>query len=483
MRPAAFVLTVFAVTASLWACTGGTVSAPTAPPRPTPSRGPLPSKAPSPTVEVVSPAGYPLAANGPWLVYRAGEAIFIANSDGSGHRVLYDGPTLPFDLDDAVAPSGSLLALYGFDDPAAQVGPWLRVVRMPLGVEVFSTPLLSSEIEAVLAEGTEGGSAEAEAATAVTLPDALAWSPDGQRLAFVAALHAISSDLYVYSFDRAFLSRVSSGPNQIASPSWSPDSSWIAHQAVEGFGTGAGWRMGSVWTVSPNGQRLNRLYAPESGGEVFLGWSRGGSLISYSFTQDGYRDLRAAGADGAVENVLISTYFDDAAYDLASGMVAYAVSENAGPGAEPGAYVWGPVMRDPLHMDARDWTTVNWAPGAGLFIFEGPSGVLAVTPEGEGSEIPRPGRAAVSPDGHYLALWGDGTSSNVGGIELYTTGLEFVRPLEDRPVSVVSWRPDSAGLMAVTEAGLKYYPLEGPSAVVDPSAAGIAEGGLGWVLP
>jgi hypothetical protein len=241
--------------------------------------------------------------------------------------------------------------------------------------------------------------------------------------------------------------------------------------------------MGSVWTVSPNGQRLNRLYAPESGGEVFVGWSRGDSLISYSFTQDGYRDLRAAGADGAVENILISTYFDDAAYDPASGMAAYAVSQNAGPGAEPGAYVWGPVMRDSLQVDSRDWTTVNWAQGAGLFIFEGPSGVLAVTPEGEESEIGSPGRAAVSPDGRYLALWGDGTSNQVRGIQLYSAALEFVRPLEDRPVSAVSWRPDSAGLMAVTEAGLKYYPLDGPSAVVDPAARGIAEGGLGWVLP
>jgi hypothetical protein len=475
-------LAVPAAAVALWACAGGASPTP-APSPPTSAPRPTATAAPTATLEVLSPATYPLSMGGPWLVYRVGDTIFIANPDGSGRRVLYEGATLPIDLSELTSPSGNLLALYGYDDPEARKGPWLRVIRLPLGVDVFLTPLLSPVIEKALADGAEGGSPEVEAATAVTLPDALAWSPNGQQLAFVAALNANSSDLYQYDLVHQLLRRVSTGPNQVASPLWTADSLWIAHQAVEGFGTGAGWQMGSVWTASPDGRRINRLYTPESGGEVFVGWSLGNSLISYSFTQEGYRDLRASGAEGAVQNILVPAYFDDAAYDPVSGMAAYAVSQDAGPGAEPGAYLWGPVMRGSLQVDSREWTSVGLTPGTGLFVFEGPSGVLTVTPEGIRGEIDSPGQGAVSPDGSYLALWGDGMQDRQPGIRLYTGDLEFVRTLEGDPVTLLSWRPDSAGMMAVTESGLIYHPIEGPPILVDASASGEAGESLGWAWP
>jgi hypothetical protein len=37
--------------------------------------------------------------------------------------------------------------------------------------------------------------------------------------------------------------------------------------------------------------------------------------------------------------------------------------------------------------------------------------------------------------------------------------------------------------MAMGEAGLTYYPLEGQALIVDPSALATFEGGLGWILP
>jgi hypothetical protein len=434
-------------------------------------------------VEVVPPASYPLSVEGPWLVYRTDEAVFIANPDGSGRKVLYDGPTLPRDLDTLIAPAGHLLALYAFDDPQARTGLRLRVLRLPLGIEVFSTPLLSGDIQSALAEGAEGGSPAVEAATAVELEGSAVWSPGGEHMAFVAALDAPSSDLYLFDTRTGRSSRVSRGPNQIAGPSWSPDGRWIAHQAVETFGSGAGWQVGAVWTVSPDGQQLNRLYSPESGGEIVAGWSSGGSLVAYSFTPEGFRNLRAASPDGAVQNLLVPEIFSDAAYDSVSGTAAYAAAAESGPGAKPGAYLWSPLRPDALQVDGRDWTSVEWAAGAGVFLFAGPSGVLTVTPEGETVEIPDPGHAAASPDGRHLAVWADGGANGEAGLRLYTTDSRFVRSLESLPVTLAEWRPDSAGLMAVTDDGLIYYPVDGQPVHVDSTAAVEAGTELGWVWP
>jgi hypothetical protein len=229
---------------------------------------------------------------------------------------------------------------------------------------------------------------------------------------------------------------------------------------------------------------LNKLYEPESGGEVFVGWSEGDSLISYSFRADGNRDLRASGADGAVETILVPSGFDEAAYDPASGVIALAaVQDLSASGAGPGAFLWDVLRREPRRIDAGEWQTVEWSPGAGRFYFEGPGGVLGVAPEGDLVAAPDVDRVSPSPDGSHVVLWGDGFADRRPGIHLYTSDLEFVRTLEEFDVSVVSWRPDSAGVVAMAEAGLTYYPLDGPAQVIDPSAMSTFEGGLGWVLP
>jgi hypothetical protein len=440
------------------------------------------------TVEVLLPTYWPISTTGPWLVYRNEGGFVVANPDGSGRMRLFDGAGLGavylYNVETVASASGAWIALYTFDDPETMSGPSLQLVHVPDGIVRWSTRLLSKEIEADLAEGAEAGSPASEAAQAVTMQGSLAWSPDSQRLAFVAALNGPSSDLYVYDLGKGRLSRVTSGPNQIASVSWSPDGLWIAHQAVESFGSGAGWTMGAVWAVSPDGRQLNKLYAPNSGGEIFVGWSRGDSLISYSFGGDGLHDIRAAGADGAVENILIPSYINAAAYDPESGTIAYAVSQDMTfTGAEAGAFLWSPVGSGSNRVDPGNWDAVRWSEAAGRFYFEGPSGVMGVTPTGESVTVPIVDQVSASPDGRYVALWGNGYWDRQSGIHIYTSDLDFVSTLEESDVPIVSWRPDSAGVMAMGEAGLTYYPLEGQALIVDPSALSTFEGGLGWILP
>jgi dipeptidyl aminopeptidase/acylaminoacyl peptidase len=275
--------------------------------------------------------------------------------------------------------------------------------------------------------------------------DRTRWSPDGEQLAFVAARDGPSSDIYLFDLPSRRLRRLTSGPNQSASLSWSPDGRWIAHQSVESFGTGAGWKMGSVWAVAADGSDLNKLYEPASGGEVFVDWSKGDSLIRTRSHRRSH-DLRAAGAEGSVENVLVPSYFNDAAYDPESGTVAYAVPLALGStGSESGAYLWRPTWYSTKRIDAGDWSDVQWAEGARRFFFDGPAGVLAVDPNGETVDrIPMVDRVSPSPDGTVVALWGDGYSGRAPDLKLLT-GSGGTLPLR-RGISFVLWRLDSAGL-------------------------------------
>ncbi|HET7012233.1 MAG TPA: hypothetical protein VFI11_15775 [Anaerolineales bacterium] len=403
----------------------------------------------------------------------------LANPDGSGRTLLLGdanlGPDALYDLDVVVSPTGGHLAVYAFEDPETLSGPTLSVIRVPVGGAIWETPLLSARVRAQIREAQDPDSSVAQAAVAVVQPGALAWSPDGLQLAFTAALDGPSSDLYVFDLERERVRRVSSGPNQIGGLAWSPDGQMIVHQAVVSFGSGSDWEIAGVWSVAAAGQPITKLYEPPAGREIYVGWSEGNSLISYSLDSGGPHDIRASGAESGIDNVLVPSHFLAAAYDSQSGVVAYAAG-----GAEPGAYLWHPVWSATRRAASGDWTSVVWAPRAELFYFVGPGGILAVTPEAEVvGEYGHAAQMAPSPNGRYVAVWG---GEDAVGLALHTSDLERVKVLTADEVSVVRWRADSAGLMAAGPRGLLYLPLDGPPMVVDPEATIDATGDMGWVF-
>jgi WD40 repeat protein len=86
---------------------------------------------------------------------------------------------------------------------------------------------------------TPGGDDAFNLVPALTTHQELAWSPDGQLVAFVSA-HQDQVDLYAAALDGT-VTRLTDTPRLEQGPRWSPDGALIAYRTTSGFGTGAGW--------------------------------------------------------------------------------------------------------------------------------------------------------------------------------------------------------------------------------------------------
>ena len=70
------------------------------------------------------------------------------------------------------------------------------------------------------------------------ITQSLAWSPDGQQLAFAGQMDGLSSDLYLYDLASQTIKRLSSGPEEVQAIAWSPDGQWILDWSSFGSGEG-----------------------------------------------------------------------------------------------------------------------------------------------------------------------------------------------------------------------------------------------------
>jgi WD40 repeat protein len=86
---------------------------------------------------------------------------------------------------------------------------------------------------------TPGGDDAFNLVPALTVHQQLAWSPDGQLVAFVSA-HQDRVDLYTAALDGT-VARLTDTPRLEQGPLWSPDGALIAYRTTTSFGTGAGW--------------------------------------------------------------------------------------------------------------------------------------------------------------------------------------------------------------------------------------------------
>ena len=248
-------------------------------------------------------AGLPLAAAGPaglLATYQPVEGNVPAHLKFyAPDAALVHDVALPLGVDlaaNALAPDGRHFAyltgsVSGPQDVAAgqplQNDLTLHVLRTSDGTDVIAIPLLPDNFPENVAINAqlvgqrdpslyEFGDLEESVwlAFMVSLGN-LRWSPDGETLAFSAAIHGPSSDLYTYNTRTRRIARLTDGIEQIDGLRWSPDGQWIWHSTVSyAYCQTCG---GHQYGAAADGSTVVTL--PGTDVERFLAWTDGDSYL------------------------------------------------------------------------------------------------------------------------------------------------------------------------------------------------------------
>ncbi|HTQ78544.1 MAG TPA: S9 family peptidase [Thermoanaerobaculia bacterium] len=107
------------------------------------------------------------------------------------------------------------------------------------------------------------------------------FSPDGQRLAFVANLSGVPQ-VWTVAVGGGWPEQVTALEDQVGGVEWSPDGRWLAFSLAPGGGMNQ-----QIYLVRPDGRDLKRLTAGGKDNNWLGGWSHDGRQLAFSSNQDG----------------------------------------------------------------------------------------------------------------------------------------------------------------------------------------------------
>ena len=423
-------LAIILITISL-ACTifSGT-SSPTSPPPQTSAPIIVPTQA--------APLQPALSMPAPWMIIRASDGLWAANSDGSGVVRLLAGSQWQSDFTRAVQPNGNLVVILTYGaDPYHNLA--LNLLSLPDGTLQKITNLTTPQTEP--AADAMPGTDALEAMRAVSEQNSYAWSPDGTKLAFIGAMDGPSADVYLYNLNSRTITRVSTDPSANYWPSWSPDGNHLIFLGADSFGIGAGLAMNGVWSANGDGSNVQLLFNPTSSGEEILGWIGNESVVLQSWDPgQGPSNLR-------IYNILTKD-----SVSLPTDPVMAAVSD---PGTIMSSFDKGSVLFSqtqglsilltgqtiPTKLTDKQANEIRWIRDSSMFEVVFADGSLGTyQSDGSSPEIApaelygaRLGNSNVS---MYGLIWGwTSTSSNAPGVWITGPGLNFPQIFTDSAVA------------------------------------------------
>ena len=227
--------------------------------------------------------------------------LYVVNADGSGRERLLD---MPVELFFRWSPDGSRLAFSSaFEDPASKNPSASLTMRSALYVMDLQSRKLTRLT--IVGDGRYPS-----------------WSPDGRRIVFSGETDTKNIDIYVVDANGQNLRRLTTAPTYDQAPEWSPQGDRIAYVAPSRTDTGSG-----IFVMNANGSGIRRISEQQAEGVT---WSpdgthflAGSSLINVAtsetteplpeavldamFAPDGrailYR-LRDAGSSALLEHLL-----------------------------------------------------------------------------------------------------------------------------------------------------------------------------------
>jgi hypothetical protein len=418
----------------------------------------LPAPSETPLAPTEPPAPTSLNPTGPYVVYGGVDGIWISNPDGSFLTKITNLPIGLHDLRRAISPQGDRMALIVSDDAGALD---LVEVMIPGGETKKITPrLYLITNDEIMANPT---SAKAFTAYAIRDYDNVAWQPgEGRLLAFMGAMEAPTSDLYVYDTESGEITQLTDGPSQGVFPTWSPDGEYILHYGVSWKGPFGGAILGhdhldGVWAVHVADEKVITMPTSKSVTLNFIGWQDETRYITYDSDDTCFsQNLRSVDVvTGKAAPIMDLSFASYIARSPKNGALLFSSAEGCTTSPGDGAFLLLPDRAAPAQLlDKRVWG-VEWLPESGVFqaypeaLFSADGSRRYDPPVYESSYHP-----AVSQKGYQA--W-EVIENRQGRVEVKVPGADWQTVLEGTTVEQLIWDP-AAGetLLIVLRDGSLY---------------------------
>lgn len=232
-------------------------------------------------------------------------ALVLAKTDGTGRRVIYEGPLTEDMAGPAWSPRGDtiIVGVGGFFQ-RAQFKP--------------------AQLMALRADGT-GLTTLTRDSISIGMPS---WSPDGRQVVYRVA-HGMTRQLYILDVATGERRKLETASNFDSFPTWSPRGDWIAFTSKRDSDY-------EIYRIRPDGTGLERL-TRSPGNDAHPSFSPDGEWIAFATARQGFKDE-------AVQLLLGATFqpYGEIAVMRADGSDVHLLTDNS---TEEGAPVWVPRRR------------------------------------------------------------------------------------------------------------------------------------------
>jgi WD40 repeat protein len=385
-----------------------------------PTIEPTATLTPSPT-----PAGE-LSAGGPWLVFLASaepdtaESLWAINADGTGLTRLSPAGVTAFDVRPGSEVGGSIeiaFILASLEQSTGRAIDYeLRVLSLQDGTTEFITHLVSDDVKSMPDTSNYEEPGKYGIFGVLDHSSSLKWAPDGSKLAFLAALDNLSTDVYVFSPESGQIIRVSDGPESAYGIEWSPDSQYIVYSGFSTFWGAGAIPFDALWAARADRLATVRLLSsvPDPAEDLYYvtlhSWASSHIMMveARHFYPYG-SDLRSMDVETGRMQVIQECCVEGAAYDPETGVWLTTLERTSD---MPQEFVLLDALgnRRSITLMSVDW--IWWSPPLGKFIAQYRFGfVYLISPSGEVEQLSSEGPFAdlfgnhplISPDGIYWA--------------------------------------------------------------------------------